>query len=98
MFEGHIVILGWHQGHTARMINLIYGDSRRVARKVVLCAMEEMDNPFPEQVYFVRGESLHSDTWRRSGFTVMIFSGAVVRNDSSQPGQAPRVSGYDDSH
>ena len=80
MFDDHIVILGWHQEHTARMISLIYGDSRRVARKVVLCSTEEMDNPFPEQVYFVRGESLHSDDLlHRSGIQsaarIIIYRG-----------------------
>lgn len=80
MFEDHIVILGWHQEHTARMINLIYGDARRVARKVVLCATEEMENPFPDQVYFVRGESLQSeDLLNRCGLRgasrVIIYRG-----------------------
>ena len=46
--DGHIVILGWHGQRTARMIQLIYGDTRRVNRKVVLCTTEEMENPFPE--------------------------------------------------
>lgn len=68
MFDDHIVILGWHAEHTARMVDLIYGDSRRVARKVVLCATEEMDNPFPDHVHFVRSDSLHSDDLlKRSG-------------------------------
>ncbi len=54
----HIVILGWHPEHTPRMIRLIYGDVRRQDRKVVLCASEEMENPFPDQVLFVQGENL----------------------------------------
>ena len=54
----HIIILGWHPEHTPRMISLIYGDARRQDRKVVLCASEEMENPFPEQVLFVQGENL----------------------------------------
>ena len=68
LLERHIVILGWHPEHTAEMVQLIYGDTRRVQRQVVLCATQEMDNPLPEQVLFVRGESLHSeDLLKRSG-------------------------------
>ncbi|MRI34221.1 hypothetical protein EOPP23_14600 [Endozoicomonas sp. OPT23] len=64
----HIVILGWHQEHTPRMISLIYGDARRQDRKVVLCASEEMENPFPDQVLFVQGEHLtNNDVLERSG-------------------------------
>ncbi|MGB0361368.1 MAG: potassium channel family protein, partial [Endozoicomonas sp.] len=56
--ENHIVVFGWHQRHTKRMIDLIYGDSKREDRKVLLCTTEDMDNPFPELVLFVRGQSL----------------------------------------
>lgn len=59
--DGHIVILGWHGQRTARMIQLIYGDTRRINRKVVLCTTTEMDNPFPEQVLFVRGENYNDE-------------------------------------
>ncbi|MGI9281333.1 MAG: potassium channel family protein [Endozoicomonas sp.] len=58
---GHIVILGWHPERTPRMIKLIFGDTRREDRKVVLCTTEEMDNPFPDQVLFIQGESLSDD-------------------------------------
>ena len=57
--DNHIVIFGWHRRHTKRMIELIYGDVKREDRKVLLCTTEEMENPFPEKVLFVRGESLN---------------------------------------
>ena len=60
--ENHIVILGWHGQRTTRMIQLIYGDTRRVNRKVVLCTTEEIENPFPGQVLFVRGENYNDET------------------------------------
>ncbi|WP_257283221.1 potassium channel family protein [Endozoicomonas sp. SESOKO1] len=56
--ENHIVIFGWNRNHTPKMVELIFGDSRRENRKVLLCASQEMDNPFPEQILFARGESL----------------------------------------
>ena len=64
----HVVILGWHSRDTARMIELIFGDARREAREVVLCTAEEMENPFPDKIRFVRGESLNSeDLLKRAG-------------------------------
>ncbi|WP_153301763.1 ion channel [Endozoicomonas arenosclerae] len=66
--SGHIVILGWHPERTPRMVRLIFGDTRREDRKVVLCATEEMDNPLPDQVLFIQGESLSDDELlRRAG-------------------------------
>jgi voltage-gated potassium channel len=59
--ESHIVILGWHPERTPRMINLIFGDTRREDRKVVLCATQEMENPFPDKILFIRGDSLTDD-------------------------------------
>ncbi|WP_354009261.1 potassium channel family protein [Endozoicomonas lisbonensis] len=80
MFDDHIVILGWHPEHTPQMVNLIYGDTRRIARKVVLCATDEIENPFPDSVHFVRGENLHSeDLLKRSGIReasrIIIYRG-----------------------
>lgn len=56
--DNHIVIFGWHRHHTPKMVELIFGDSRRQNRKVLLCTSQEIENPFPERVLFVRGESL----------------------------------------
>lgn len=57
--ENHIVIFGWHRNQTPKMVELIFGDTRRENRKVLLCTSQEMENPFPEQVLFIRGESLN---------------------------------------
>ncbi len=54
----HIVILGWHPEKTNRMVQLIFGDTRRLSREVVLCTDQDMENPLPHQVRFVRGEQL----------------------------------------
>ncbi|WP_252180014.1 potassium channel family protein [Endozoicomonas sp. 4G] len=67
---GHIVILGWHPERTPRMIELIFGDTRRKERQVVLCATEEMDNPFPDQVLFIQGKKLcEAELLTRAGVT-----------------------------
>ncbi len=57
--SNHIVILGWNARHTPRMIELIYGDTRREEREVILCTTEDIENPFPDQILFVKGESLN---------------------------------------
>ena len=59
--SNHVVILGWHTRDTSRMIELIFGDARREDRQVVLCTTEEMENPFPDKILFVRGDSLKSE-------------------------------------
>ncbi|MFK0573198.1 potassium channel family protein [Endozoicomonas sp.] len=57
--ENHVVIFGWHRHRTEKMVDLIFGDTRRDNRKVLLCISEEIDNPFPDKVLFVRGENLN---------------------------------------
>jgi len=64
----HIVIFGWNRYHTPKMVELIYGDSRRENRKVLLCTSQEIENPLPEQVLFIRNENLNDPTIiRRTG-------------------------------
>ncbi len=77
----HIVILGWNKHDTSRMIELIFGDTRRIDRQVVLCATETMDNPFPEKIRFVQGKNLNSeDVLCRAGVAsaarIIVFRGS----------------------
>ena len=44
--DTHILIFGWHESRTAKMIKHILGDNKRVHRKIVLCVTEEMEHPF----------------------------------------------------
>ena len=76
--QGHIVILGWHPEKTNRMVQLIFGDARREKREVVLCADQDMENPFPERAWFVKGTRLtDQDVFLRAGIEhasrVIIF-------------------------
>lgn len=59
--EDHIVIFGWTDTRTRRMIDLIFGDEKRENREIVLCTTNDMENPFPDLIHFVRGDSLTSD-------------------------------------
>lgn len=60
--SNHIVILGWHGDKTIRMIDLIFGDTRREKREVLLCASKDITNPDSERVLFVKGDSLTNET------------------------------------
>ncbi len=93
--KGHIVILGWHQERTRRMLELIFGDRKRQKRDVVLCASDDMENPMPGQVHFVRSESLTSeDCFTRSALRdadrVIIYG----MNDDNTLTVSLAVTGY----
>jgi voltage-gated potassium channel len=63
----HIVIMGWGT-RTQRMVDEMAGDKRREHRELVLCAKQEIENPLPERVKFVRDVSLASASLiKRSG-------------------------------
>ena len=66
--SGHTVIVGWHEERTRYMVELLLGDKRQNGQAIVLCAARDMENPLPEYVKFVRGDSLTSaDLLRRGG-------------------------------
>ena len=66
--EGHIVILGWHEPETRRMVEYIFGDIHREDREIVLGATRDMDNPLPDTVKFVRAGALAApELLRRAG-------------------------------
>ena len=55
-YEGHTVILGWHGENTRKMVGYMRGD--RGDRDIVLAAHRVRENPIPDQVHFVFGETL----------------------------------------
>ncbi len=57
----HVVILGWQSGTTKKIIDLIYGDTRRVNHDIVLVSRETIDNPDPQRLLLVVTESLGSE-------------------------------------
>lgn len=57
--EGHIAIIGWHPPRTLQMVALLLSEvSHR--EKLLLAISEEMENPSPENILFVRSENLAS--------------------------------------
>lgn len=55
-FVGHTVILGWHGENTRKMVGYMHGDRRD--REIVLAAHRVRENPLPDLVHFVHGETL----------------------------------------
>lgn len=44
--DTHILIFGWHETRTAKIIEHILGDKRRMQRTILLCVMDDMEHPF----------------------------------------------------
>lgn len=56
----HTVIVGWNPPRTMQMIKLLLPEMKK-DETLVLVASDEMENPFPEDILFVRGETCSSD-------------------------------------
>jgi len=62
--DTHILIFGWHEKRTGKMIEHILGDQRRMQRPILLCVTEEMEHPFIDNplVEFARLRSFTEDS------------------------------------
>ena len=62
----HTVIIGWNGQRTLRLIELLQAKGNLSKQSIVLCVTDEMENPLPGKVDFVRAESFsHEQTMRR---------------------------------
>lgn len=54
--SNHIIIFGWHDTRTKKMIDYILADTKRTERRILLAVTEQMEHPFlsNESVDFVR--------------------------------------------
>ena len=79
----HIVILGWHGHRTRRMVDQLRGDVGEKDRKIVLCTAQDIENPMPDQVGFVRGAELNTpDVLNRAGVSKAWYIIALGHDDS----------------
>ncbi|MBV40995.1 MAG: hypothetical protein CMM23_20455 [Rhodospirillaceae bacterium] len=81
--SGHVVILGWHDVRTQRMVDHILGGQGDDKREIVLCCAETMENPMPDQVRFVRAAALNTpDLLKRAAVANAVFVIAFGRDDN----------------
>lgn len=60
--DNHILVIGWNGNRTLQMLELLIEESRHnQQRPIVLCTTEEMENPLPEDIGFVRVTSFTND-------------------------------------
>ena len=79
----HIVILGWHGSRTQRMVDHIRGGQREHKRDIVLCSAQDIENPMPDQVRFVRGTALNTpDLLHRAAVANAKFIIALGHSDN----------------
>ncbi len=65
--QGHIVIIGWNQARTHRLIELLMAKTNGTNAQLVLCVDSDIENPMPGDVDFVRVESFsHAETMARA--------------------------------
>lgn len=78
----HIVILGWHGSRTQWMIEQIRGGQGDEEREIILCSAFADENPMPDEVRFVRGQSLNSpDLLRRAAVANANYVIALGHSD-----------------
>ena len=45
-YIGHIIIFGWHEKRTSKIIEHILADNKRIARRILLAVTDEIQHPF----------------------------------------------------
>ncbi len=67
-FKDHIVVIGWNPKRTLYLLDLLQGETQQsVARKVLLCSTEQISNPLPDQVAYVKvAQFNHLDEMKRA--------------------------------
>lgn len=83
--SGHTILIGWHGDATERMVDLLLADTRTDDEGIVLCVTGPLENPLPEKVRFVRGESYFgSNLLERAGLAsasrVLIYGTVDAEN------------------
>jgi voltage-gated potassium channel len=58
--HGHTILIGWHGDASERMVDLLLADTTTDDEGIVLCVTDSIENPLPDKLKFVRGDSFHS--------------------------------------
>ncbi len=60
--NNHIVVLGWNEHRTLSLLQLLITEAEHnLNREICLCVAEDMDNPMPGSIEFVRTISLNDE-------------------------------------
>ena len=60
--ENHILVIGWNGQHTLHLLRLLQQETRvHHQRRIVLCVIEDIENPMPDEILFCRVESFKND-------------------------------------
>lgn len=60
--ENHILVIGWNGRRTQHLLKLLLAEAEQNnQRRIVLCTTEDIENPMPEEIGFVRVTSFTDD-------------------------------------
>ena len=63
----HTAIIGWNGPRTLRLIALLLAKSDTLPRPIVLCVAQELENPLPGKIHFVKAKSFsHHETMKHA--------------------------------
>jgi voltage-gated potassium channel len=80
--DNHILVIGWNGNRTHQLLKLLIEESRyNQQRPIVLCTTEEMENPLPEDIGFVRVTSFTDDEEMKRA-AVERASGIIINTQS----------------
>jgi len=108
----HTILVGWHGEASERIVDLLLEDQNTAKQGIVLCVIAQMENPLPDKLRFVRGDSFHSGLLlKRAGLVgasrVLIYGNddqdnlaialTVLRNQHLAGSNAHVVTHFEDS-
>lgn len=95
--EGHIVVIGWREQRTERMIELIRGDESEQRDILLISTLAE--NPLPSLIRFVHGVNLSSpDSIRRAGADKASLIIVLAHDDNETLTAALAAGAVNDNH
>lgn len=60
--ENHILVIGWNDQHTLRLIKLLLRETTHYSdHEIVLCTTEDIENPMPDSIKFVKVKNYNND-------------------------------------
>lgn len=83
--SGHWLVIGWNQGRTLHLIRLLQREmtEHNEAKTIVLCVQEEIENPMPGEIEFVR-VSDYSDAQQLQRASLSQAACIIVDSDSDE--------------